>query len=367
MNKISDFNLKLVSFGERKFTPYFLTDRPNYVPDYAVIFTNGLVIECEFGMHSYAYGIGSTLIVATEFDLKDVYNEPKYAKSSKSIYKKIKEAVDKNGVITEEDAQMIFSLYKNSVAVSRVKDIYPELYSHIGKVSYINSKANETNSNDLIKVWARDWIRNNGDFIWAVRVFAYMRDKDWWAENSKSEWNKIFQERLGIKLKPINYFTDAQVHSTYGERYVLPDLLIRAGGKHKKDIENVINNFAPVRELAGHEHWYGSGWLENFFSSDIDNEIFYYENLGPKEVRNKVKALESLSEETLITIEDTYSNLTVSIPRSDIKSFSYSTSNNDEAYLNFVAPQDMLLRKLVKKGELVSNYSIDEYSTITIN
>lgn len=95
----------------------------------------------------------------------------------------------------------------------------------------------------------------------------------------------------------------------------------------------------------------------------LDDYIFKEET--PNEITSKVKLLENLDESSSFTLHDSYNELSLTLTRKDILKFEYAVGK-DEAYISFITPVSLQLRKLYDRGDLVENFSIDEYTSIVV-
>lgn len=337
------------------------------IPEYAVILENGLCVETSMGLHLYGFAIAVTIYLAENHNgLLPV--EINGCSTGEELFNTLKNLVDKDGIVSEDNSYEFMSLYMVTSSLDRVRaeDTWPELKSLISNTIFINSKYHKTESTKFGKTIAEKWIKKYGDLIWAIRVLSYMyTDEYFWDENEKSMWNEIVKEKVGVKLPTISHFKANHVSTTYENRFKLPGLIEKLFPiKMRNDVVNVIDNYATIREMYGAEASHGSFWLDNFTETDLDDIIFSEEPANDGPAITKTKEIEEMDSGTII-IKDNWMNVTIELNRKDILAISYSKSS-DEGYLEFITPKDLLLKRLYKKGEVVPAYSIDEYSDVTI-
>lgn len=337
------------------------------IPEYAVILGNGLCVEVGMGLHIYGFAIAATIYLA-ENHVGDLPIEINGCTTGEELFLSLKRLIDSEGCVSEENSRPFTSLYLITYSFEKVRaeDTWPELKSIVKDSIFINSKYNKTEKTKFGKEFARKWIENNSDLIWGIRVISYMyTDEFFWDENQKTEWNHLMCDKLGVKLPSINHFITNQATSTFSTRLKLPTLIQDLFPKNKQPIvENVIENYPTIREMYGTEAWYGSFWLDNFTTNDLDELLFQSESKTDGPSIAKTKEIEELTNGRII-INDNYMGITIELERKDIIEVSYGI-DSDEGYLKFIAPKDILLKQLYKKGEVISAYSIDEYSNVTI-
>lgn len=350
-------SMKVTKLGQESFA----------IPEYAVILGDGLCVETGMGLHLFGFAAAATIHLA-ENHKGELPIEIYGCSTGEELFTTLEKLIDEEGVVSEANSTPFTSLYLLTSTFDKVRasDTWPELDGLIKNTTFINSKYNATESTEFSKDFAEKWIQKYSDLIWAVRVLGHMyTDEEFWDENDKSLWNELMKARVGVRLPSIQKIKANLAHNAYRNRYVLPGIIEDLMPKNlKDDMVLVMDSYATVREMYGAEGWYGSLWLENFFEGDLDDLVFI-EPSNEGESIAKVKEIEALTTGT-ITIKDAYMDFTLVLPREAIVSISYSKSS-DEGYLDFIAPEDIVLKRLYKKGELITAFSIDEYSTVTIN
>lgn len=356
-------NLKKVEMSEGKFVEISnLSKSINSLPEYGVVFGNGLIVKCEFGHHSYAYAIGAQLTALENYNID--YEIRGETVSTSKFIQMIELAINSDGVIPRKEASLLFSLYRVSLVDMYIKDAFPDLYKLVSDALFINSKTPSHGKVEIVEEWSKKWLQNNGDKIWAVRVMSYMFDDDFWEENEHSFWKKVLKEKAKVTLPSKSEFKREYYKSPYGRRYGQAQLISKTLKINDLNDDLLHNlNLARIVLIDDRAANFGSLWQESFFDTTLDDYIFKEEI--PNEITSKVKLLENLDESSLFTLHDSYNDLSLTLTRKDILKFEYAV-DKDEAYISFITPVNLQLRKLYDRGDLVENFSIDKYTSISV-
>lgn len=357
-------NVKEIKFGGDTYHVSRLTEVDS-IPEYGVILDNGLLVDCSFGGHIFCYAIAATIYLAENFNGVIPGRQDKL--TGEELFANFNEVI-KNGVISEEDSVELVSSFSamGSITAIRSEEKWPELASVVNGATFINSRAEVSTPSVVVKEFCENWITKYGDYIWAVRVLSYMlTDPDFFIENDKGEWDKIYAERIGGRLPSLVKFLNMPT-SAYYERYVYPDFMADTLPKDKREVLNmVIDTYPTIRAMYGVEAWYGSLWQENFYTDDLDHFVFAKPTKS-KPICDSGKYLRDM-EEGSVTIADGYANFVVTVDRSAISNITFSVTDTDEYYFDFIAPQNLALRQFYEAGELVRNYCVDKYVKVTLN
>ena len=348
-------------------SPYrisYLGDKGAVLPSYGVVFPDGLTIECAFGGHMFAYSIGAQMFIARHFD-KEVELPFKGASNAEDLFYLLEASTTNDGVIKDNikdfdhSASKLFSTYRVMGDLDKltVAGRYPELTALVKDVTFIHSSSEKLLVNEAVKKYARNWVKERSDLLWAIRVLSYMYfDDDFFVENSKAEFSRIFKRKFGVNLPTIAHFKENRYRegSARALRF-LPDSIGEILGKERyNEVQNVISDYPFIRKCLGVTVYTGLDWSTNFITNDLDWLINLRE--GETTISEKFRELMESKPEVIRIVDR---GVDFNLPVSLIQKISYSP-REDAAYLEFITPVDLLLREVHLEGTLVRGFVIDK-------
>lgn len=337
--------LKTLIMGNTKFHISRIGEDSFSIPEYGVIFNDGLTVACKFGYHSFAYAVGAVIYLATHGD-----------KDKLSI---IEENLSEAGVLVandEPELEKVFSLFH--VMENTTEKLKEFKNGDEPVATFINAKDEKVNPTHLVKEYAINWLKQHKKLVWAWRcIFLMIDDEDFWVENDKHTWNELMDE-VGIRLPSIQELNSYRSSTPFGHRYHLPNHIIKLG-ESEKVMEEVFHTYPIIRELLGVKGYYASIWEYNFIEDDLDSLLFAEDEDDYKTPIKDFFTDFMKSKSSILLINDTKLGIKLELSRDKIKNVYFG--RNDYVTIDFIAPKKLVLtnREYLKNDE-VKAFLIDD-------
>lgn len=236
-----------------------------------VIMPNGLTVSCEWGFHTVAYHIAIILYIIAEHS--EVIEESKFIQNQYTITHYVDLYRNRN-INVIRDNHVFSSTSIVARLIEHLKSEFKNVYDEINKASFIHSQDHIVKPIDLVRKPCEDWISENGKYIWAIRTLYFIKtDFDMWDDNNINDFVNLYYQHFDVNIEKSDLY--AEKYNPLDIRTKLKDTIINFfEGEDRKQIESVLETYAPYRASIGVKAQYGSLWVYNFTDTDIDYIVF---------------------------------------------------------------------------------------------